>query len=1135
LGYWLKVFIFVGDFYLYNLMGQEALIEKLMDSKAQVGVIAEKAWRNFEKHEKNLHYFMLGHAFKQIDTKVFNLQTRKDSYAKEATAYKTLQKTWLDDKFLKKDSPTENLKEVCLGKYLDSIRNFNAHYIHDFSQMDVSDLKDFLFEAFKLAVLQVYVHAKLPKKISVEEASKDEKVVPEFLLDMFLPWNNKKYKEQYFTDNKNNNGSDAYKKAKQYVQLRAEFKKKTLDEALRAILFIQLEKSLYVGVQKNEQISSEEKKEHCFFEIAKDKTYLSLHGVLFFLSLFLYKDEAQKLISKIRGYKLNNTQKFQQKRNIFSFFAKKFSSEDIDSQEANLIKFRDIIQYLNKYPLAWNQIIDNKDKDEVKEHLQNFQKRLCIDYAKQKSYQLPSSITDNPSGYTLSKIIAQIYVTGKDEKEQKSKEEKLNKDKERIKNGFLYTVYARNQDRFILFATRFLAERGYFGDDAQFKMYQFQAMYEQNAYVDNKTKKEKDKLKYHDGRIVTFRSWKEQMEHFPSWDMPFVVQNNAIQVQISYNQDPKPRTVSIQRELLGFLLRHALENGAGKDLFSPYFQQYDKDLESVTKSPALLNLLDLEKHAVLTEEQKNCKKEYKKILPKRLFPKAQSEQEPITALAKLVQSAKAYKEWHEKRKKRAQEEQDMHFEKRNQGRRFKWMFVFKAWNMLYFKTAYKNNKAKADAQHHKSFHITRDEFQELSRAMYNWTEQGDAAHLYIKNLFDSKNFFQQTAFTGLFDDLKNLEDAFKKTLEACEKQQQISVRKEKYQLHDYKFIKNRQAHIYYINLSYFLNEKVCGKFFPKKTITSSCLVDYYYPQIKMGKKNNHTLHRNFVEKLRLNYQEDTLLYQLALQYHNLDIIDKKDKPLRTILQEAVTRPVRTILQEEVRIPVTDKDEKKELYKITAPFKQITNLVAWLYFSKNQLAEKKTSYLSNIPTYLKACQTHPKLKNTLKEILKDWEDKTLSYDSIRKIDAHVLDTLHKTMAYILHLERYCAVKKIVIEKDKMVMKENRIGWDTYKDDMQKYGIVKRMRDKSAHFGLPYHIHDNKNEFFIDLLEKWEENFLANEIKNYLQWNDVPKEKRIILTFFLEKLHNDYFKRGIKDKDEQRKEAQKEYFKKHILQK
>jgi hypothetical protein len=140
-----------------------------------------------------------------------------------------------------------------------------------------------------------------------------------------------------------------------------------------------------------------------------------------------------------------------------------------------------------------------------------------------------------------------------------------------------------------------------------------------------------------------------------------------------------------------------------------------------------------------------------------------------------------------------------------------------------------------------------------------------------------------------------------------------------------------------------------------------------------------------------------------------------------------------------------------------------------------------------------------------------------------------------MAYILHLERYCAVKKIVIEKDKMVMKENRIGWDTYKDDMQKYGIVKRMRDKSAHFGLPYHIHDNKNEFFIDLLEKWEENFLANEIKNYLQWNDVPKEKRIILTFFLEKLHNDYFKRGIKDKDEQRKEAQKEYFKKHILQK
>ena len=72
------------------------------------------------------------------------------------------------------------------------------------------------------------------------------------------------------------------------------------------------------------------------------------------------------------------------------------------------------------------------------------------------------------------------------------------------------------------------------------------------------------------------------------------------------------------------------------------------------------------------------------------------------------------------------------------------------------------------------------------------------------------------------------------------------------------------------------------------------------------------------------------------------------------------------------------------------------------------------------------------------------------------------------------------------------------------------------------------------FYLRLTEDWEKNFLANEIKNYLQWNDVPKEKCKILTFFLDKLHNDYFKRGIKDKDEQRKKAQEEYYKKHILQ-
>ena len=78
--------------------------------------------------------------------------------------------------------------------------------------------------------------------------------------------------------------------------------------------------------------------------------------------MFLYKGEAEKLISKIKGFKRNEDKKENSKRNIFTFFSKKFSSQDINSEEAPLIKFRDIIQYLNRYPVVWNHEIEKNMK-----------------------------------------------------------------------------------------------------------------------------------------------------------------------------------------------------------------------------------------------------------------------------------------------------------------------------------------------------------------------------------------------------------------------------------------------------------------------------------------------------------------------------------------------------------------------------------------------------------------------------------------------------------------------------------------------------------------------------------------------------------------------------------------------------
>ncbi len=114
--------------------------------------------------------------------------------------------------------------------------------------------------------------------------------------------------------------------------------------------------------------------------------------------------------------------------------------------------------------------------------------------------------------------------------------------KSRVQDKTFYTSYGRNQDRFMEMAIRYLAETNYFGEDAEFKMYQFYTTDEQTAYLEqeqealensaikNLSKQEYDALKFHRGKLTHYCTYREHQERYPDWDTPFVVENNAFQV-----------------------------------------------------------------------------------------------------------------------------------------------------------------------------------------------------------------------------------------------------------------------------------------------------------------------------------------------------------------------------------------------------------------------------------------------------------------------------------------------------------------------------------------------------------------------------------------------------------------------------
>lgn len=1145
----------------FNQQNAIASFKKIMDFKGEIAPIAEKACRNFELKTKNpvnkhqrLHYFAVGHAFKQLDTEhVFGLVLDDAEKKKVATQNISLRKDRFNDDFISE-----------LNSILGDIRNLNSHYVHSFEKVKAdainANMQEFIFQSFELAVLQVYLKEEnFKREIHKSEALTYaelialpglDKVIVKYLYDKFFPLDKEKEKEN----------ADDSTELKAYKELRKHFGTiSTKAEAIETLLFVELPE------EKDWTLYGQ----HKLFTISAGK-YLSFYGNLFLLSLFLYKSEANQLISKIKGFKKNETPAEQSKRDIFTFFSKKFSSQDINSEENHLVKFRDIIQYLNHYPVEWTKKMElESDVPLLTDRLNDKIIEMEID----RAYPLEEGeIRDRERFHTyarhaiwgkkhLGKAIETKYIntpfTEKElerfyyiiytsselknaelnlikekasysktysDKDKKTveKTEKLIKElkaknelntitdrlQKRIAQNMLYVSYGRNQDRFMDFAARYLAEQNYFGADAEFKLYKYFDTEEQNEYVNSfelpKDKKVYDKLAFHQGKLTHFSSWSQHLLNYPEWDMPFVLENNAIQVKVRLGEVQK--TVSIQRALMVYLLEDALFHSqqniveAGQALLTNYYYLHKNEF---AQSKSILETVD-----AITVEQKTS---MKKLLPKRLLhhysPAVSNGLVSTSPLRLVLDKAKEAEKRYSLLREKAQKEQHLEdFLKRNKGKQFKLQFVRKAWHLMYFKESYRKQVEQAGG-HHKQFHITRDEFNDFCRYLFAFDEQ-PAYKIYLQQLFEEKGFLENKSFKSLFDSAASLDVLYQKTkglyLEWLQQQEAQSVANDKYTLKGYKDLFADE--MFYINLSHFIkHSRINKKLDPEKTgrlrfkalQNKDFLIANYYTEVST--LNRGKAYKKMFNDLQTSCLEDVMLYEIALNY-----LLKSDKH---ISKSNVKTNVLEIQKSEINFDF--KDGETMLFKLIVPFKNLDRYAGVKVHRDESYWQKMLIYLQKVESNKDMKPIYSSYKHT----------KCISLDEWNKINSHFIRSAINFCKLELSLEAYFILKeKTLIKNDINIIYEEILPLSAY--------FTKDERNIAFHF-------DIQEKTYEELQASVEPLFISNEVKpeQPKSYQDIFAPQRQVCDILLSNLHDNFYGKE-KDGKKKRKEAQDRYFKEII---
>lgn len=1119
-------------------------LSKIFYLKGLITPIAEKADRNLKTKKESIansdyriYHFAIGHAFKKNEKELlFDIERNNENGELIINRYKEL---YYNNHL--KNNYFDKINES-LTKLVSNTRNIYAHYVHDFSKTKTSDYQElipFLESAFEVSCIFSYIKEKEISLAEYFDEHNNDKEFVNFLTNKFYPLND---------DRKDNKLSEQQlRRRNEYLEIRNEFKNKSKKDAIHSLLYIEVEQSFDWKINNS----------YTVFEIGKG-TYFSHHAHLFILSMFLYRNEAEKLISKITGFKRNDDNSKKSKRNIFTFFSKKFSSQDIDSEENHLVKFRDIIQYLNKYPVAWNKEVEKKKASLCKNMIDTLNHKMLdleilkafpktkdgrnanrndenfIIYMKHElklvndkqirqftneeredyNYEINTNKRIQDADWKIKEYKTNIKkefdqkkikdlekaiekhqdvikeVQDKGLENTNTKTEKL---KKRVLEDSLLKSCGRNQDRFMDFACRFLAETHYFGKETKFKCYKFYDE-NQNEYLKDLSKEERDQQKYHHGKVIDFYTLEQIQATFPEDYSPFIIENNTIQLILENG-----KYISIQRNLMIYFLEHALFSSKPKQNLGLYL------LMSYFKEQQVNFTENLESLKSKTEISKDEKTEYLKYFPKRLlhqyyeadYSKNEVNKPIENPYQHILENAKNADERYKNLLKEAEHKQKElkakkidntlfdDFQKKNKGKQYKLRFIKRAWNIMYFKDAY--NKTTEAVGHHKNNHISKDEYDDFCKYIFAFGEVSDYKIL-LAEMLNGKGFFTDD-LKKIFDNSKDIGDLFNHTLSVFEKCiEEKSKEKRTYTIENYNYLNQPEKNITYINASLFIEYlkkenilKVENNRLQYQSLGNNpyLISEFYYKEkieIQEAKKNNDI--KSLYNKLRTNRLEDCLLYEMALYYLNMDQQIKQNTK-KTVIE---------ILSSDLEFNVNDKDGKFK-YKFILPFNKLEAFMEQTKFKETQEGKKKKikSYLENIGNhYLKNNKNDKALKNIYEEFSKN---KTLTYDGFNKINEQVMASSCKFSAVYIQLEGY------FVHQNTLVLKENKNKIDFNEIPSIKDYVSKEQRNKAYHFGL-----QEKN--YQDMLSAMENKFLKEEInKPIYLYSDLSSSQKNVLFGFM----------------------------------
>ncbi|MCI6212917.1 hypothetical protein [Bacteroides heparinolyticus] len=1172
--------------------------KKIFENKGYVGALAEKSSNNFEYIYKNtvnrnsrLFYFAVGHKFKNLPVPA-SILFRKE-YDEQTGDFRCNDFTYLQEKNFRDVNGEDLLKETIRG-----IRNLNSHYVHLFDPLIIDNKSKpvalFLKDAFRMATLVQFLDKEKAWERLWKEAGSAfpegdysaEQINPKLLEKYVRYISDSSFKARYkqflyekFRENKRKDGGRANGNGASSSKASGFPEEWSIDACLDNLLFTEVQQEIEWKLYNKYPIIN-----------IGVGTYISFIGMLFLLSMFLYKDEADLLISKISGYKKNDDDEMRCKRNIMSFFSKKLSSQDYDSEEKHLIYFRDIIQYLNKYPTEWNKKVDLDNETDslfsaaLKQKIEEMEinrlfpymrddvdfKHFAVECLFRKKHveplksiysalieknELLGTIYRQVESHNLLggeykgfefkeyvlKYVLNTFFPGKTDwseyrnktfKKEETHEAKLNtnkevaKLKERLKQKLFYTSYGRNQDRFMEMAIRYLATEEYFGKDAKFKMYKFKTVEEQTDYLEavendkSMSKQELDKQKFHNGKLTYYATYSEHCKKYPEWDMPFVIENNSFKVQLKLSQTEISETeVSIQRSLLVYLLQDRLfppegfYKTSGESLFQEYYKGYKDRLKTACQA--------FENKSV---EQLTS---IKKLLPRRAVKRQFSDEpmwQPTHTLYKILEEARRQEERYEQllaykrataRSIQSSEVYD-HFIHKNKGKQFKLRFIRKAWNLMYFKDIYKNSLSTC-GQHHKSFHITRDEYNDFCRYLFAMDTVPDYKSR-LRMLLDQKSFFADKAFERLFNEGHSLDEYYRKTKvlfkEWADKQQSVAVPEEKYRLKNYKNFSEKA--ILYINLSDFIAFLI-----EKKRLQTNAEHKLCLPALRniehlisgFYSVEGETTSRSMCKKLMANRLEDCLLYELAICYL------QKEKEKEKEIKQLNRRGVDVILNTNQVLPIEikpdkgktkpDKDKTQgEVYYIEMPFNHIEKYVGIVSLKIKKEEKGHRSFLSDLPGYIKL--VNDKLVNEknrpngrgskeLERISRIYQNylergNKILLEEYNSIQRHIVTEAGKFISLYMELEKYFIYYSIYNNKMQLLIIEGKRNRITFEEIPELKALVeKEQRNTAFHFGIP------KGKLYTEIMKDIENGVIEQIVKpmNCKDYRSIPDEKRAVL--------------------------------------